>query len=353
MTKQGESSQQNSPARVPAAAPGNSAARSVVIRKSPPVDWADEGAWWQVRLGDGRSLEVVTAGRPDGMPLVFHYGTPMAALPFAPFTAAAARHGLLLVTWSRPGCAGSPAQPGRRVADVAADTAAVLDALGADTFVTIGWSGGGSGALACAALLPGRCRAAASLAGFAPHGADGLDWLAGMGPESVIGFEAAVADTELFSELLEAVAPTMLQAQPEDMFTSLGGAVSAVDKASFTGDFAAFMAASVRRALSEGIAGWRDDHLASVAEWGFDPAGITTPVAVWQGAQDQMVPFDHGPWLASHIPGATAHLYPDEGHLSLVIGHFAEVVDDLMVLADVDPTSIGNSPQTYSSRRPS
>ncbi len=32
--------------------------------------------------------------------------------------------------------------------DVAEDTAAVLDELGADTFVTVGWSGGGPHALA-------------------------------------------------------------------------------------------------------------------------------------------------------------------------------------------------------------
>jgi pimeloyl-ACP methyl ester carboxylesterase len=60
------------------------------------------------------------------------------------------------------------------VAHAAADTAAVLDAAGADSFITIGWSGGGPHALACAALLPGRCRAAVSLAGAAPYDADGL-----------------------------------------------------------------------------------------------------------------------------------------------------------------------------------
>jgi pimeloyl-ACP methyl ester carboxylesterase len=68
---------------------------------------------------------------------------------------------------------------------------AVLDGLGARQFVTVGWSGGGPHALACAALLPGRCLAAASLAGLAPAQAEGLDWVAGMGPENVTEFSAA------------------------------------------------------------------------------------------------------------------------------------------------------------------
>ena len=76
--------------------------------------------------------------------------------------------------------------------DVAEDTAAVLDELGADSFVTAGWSGGGPHALACAAALPGRCLAAASIAGVAPYLAPGLDWMAGMGPENVAEFGAAL-----------------------------------------------------------------------------------------------------------------------------------------------------------------
>ena len=68
------------------------------------------------------------------------------------------------------------------MADAAGDVAAILDALGLDRFLTIGWSGGGPHALACAALLSGRCEAAAILAGVAPYHADGLDFLADRSP---------------------------------------------------------------------------------------------------------------------------------------------------------------------------
>jgi hypothetical protein len=31
-----------------------------------------------------------------------------------------------------------------------------------------------------------------------------------------------------------------------------------------------------------------------------------------------MVPHEHGRWLGDHVAGATTHLVPGEGHLSLI-----------------------------------
>jgi hypothetical protein len=73
----------------------------------------------------------------------------------------------------------------------------------------------------------------------------------------------------------------------------------------------------LREACRRGVWGWVDDDLAFVRPWGFALAAIRVPVSIWQGAHDHMVPFAHGEWLAQHVPGATVHLYDDEGHLSL------------------------------------
>jgi pimeloyl-ACP methyl ester carboxylesterase len=126
-----------------------------------------------VTVPDGRQIEFVTAGPADAMPLVLHEGTPVGLVLLPPMVKAITRRGLRYVLAARPGYEGSTPRPGRRVADTAADTAAVLDALGAEEFVTMGWSGGGPHALACAGLLPGRCRAAAIIAGR--RGAAGSD----------------------------------------------------------------------------------------------------------------------------------------------------------------------------------
>ena len=85
--------------------------------------------------------------------------------------------------------------------------------------------------------------------------------------------------------------------------------------------------------MENGVAGWRDDDLAFARDWGFGLSGISVPVAVWQGRQDRMVPYAHGEWLAAEIPTAEAHLFEDEGHVSL-IAQFDAIIGDLAALGD-------------------
>jgi pimeloyl-ACP methyl ester carboxylesterase len=286
-----------------------------------------------VRLADGRDIDVLTAGPEDGLPLVVHEGTPIGLAVFPPTVEAAGKRGLRVIMAARPGYERSTPCPGRRVRDIAADVAQVLDALGADTFVTVGWSGGGPHALACAACLPGRCLAAASVAGVGPYGVAGLDFLAGMGPENVEEFSAAVRGERDLTPYLETAAKPLRAITGEDVAAALGGLASDADKAALTGEYAATIAAGLRGAVSNGIAGWRDDDLAFVANWGFAFDAPAAPVAIWQGDQDRMVPYAHGQWLAAHIPGARAHLMPGEGHLTLTVNVIGQILDDLLDMA--------------------
>src|SRR6476469_5803927 len=110
-------------------------------------------AFDHVRLPEGRRLDLRVSGPADGLPLVFHHGTPGAATPIRALERGAQARGLRLVTTSRPGYGDSTRQPGRSVVDVVSDTAEVLAALGTDECLVAGWSGGGPHALACGARL--------------------------------------------------------------------------------------------------------------------------------------------------------------------------------------------------------
>jgi pimeloyl-ACP methyl ester carboxylesterase len=284
-------------------------------------------------LPDGRDADVLVGGAARGPALVCHHGTPSDASVWTHWDGVAAGNELRLVAVSRGGYATSTRQAGRSVASVAADVRAVLDELDVPWFVTAGWSGGGPHALACGALLPGRCRAVATLAGVAPFDAAGLDFLDGMGPENHAEFGAARQGESALRAWLEANGAPFRHVSGREIAAAFGGLVPQVDKDELAGGFAETMAAEMRRALAGGFDGWVDDDLAFIRPWGFELAAIRVPVTVRQGDLDLMVPAAHGRWLASAIPGAAAKPAAGHGHISLVTAFRDEIVRDLLASA--------------------
>ncbi len=290
----------------------------------------DEMMTRDVALPDGRVLDVLLGGAPDGDAIVAHHGTPGNATAWRRWHDACSEAGLRLIAPSRPGYATSTRAPGRTVADVAADVAALLDALGHDRFLTMGASGGGPHTLACGALLADRCRGVASIAGVGPYDVDDLDFLDGMGPENVEEFGAALDGEGTLREWMAVNGEPFRHVTGEDIMSALGdGLLPDVDRAVLTGERAASMAAATRRALAGGFDGWVDDDLAFSKPWGFDVAHVKVPVTIWQGDLDLMVPRAHGAWLAARVPMAEAHLVEEHGHLSLGVAYQGEILADL------------------------
>jgi pimeloyl-ACP methyl ester carboxylesterase len=279
---------------------------------------------------DGRSLDLYLAGPADGDVLLFHSGTPSVPLPYGPSIALMAERGLRYVAFSRAGYGSSTRHPDRSVGDVVDDARVVLDHVGAERALTIGWSGGGPHALACAALLPDRIRGVATLASVAPYPAEGLDYLADTGAENIAEFNAALEGPAALIAFKERNWPIFREVSADQIAEALGDLVDDVDRRSLTGGFAEFVAASFREALRESYWGWFDDDMAMIRPWGFDLASIRVPVHVWQGRHDRMVPFAHGEWLAAHIPTAIPHLFDEQGHLTIVIDSMGSILDELV-----------------------
>jgi pimeloyl-ACP methyl ester carboxylesterase len=282
-----------------------------------------------VRLPGGRSLDIRVSGPTDGLPLIFHHGTPGAATPVRVLERAAHARGLRLVTTSRPGYGDSDRHPGRAVADVAADASAVLASLGAGRCLVAGWSGGGPHALACGARLEAAA-AVLVIAGVAPYGAAGLDWLAGMGEENVDEFSAALGGEDKLRSYLLQAREHLKDITAAEIVSSLETLLPDVDRAVLTGEFGEDMAAGFREAVRAGVDGWLDDDLAFTRPWGFSLDEINIPVMIWQGSADLMVPFAHGQWLAAQLPRASAHLEQGEGHLSVGLGAIDRMLDELV-----------------------
>jgi pimeloyl-ACP methyl ester carboxylesterase len=280
----------------------------------------------QVGVPGGRRLEVVEGGDPAGVPVVVHHGTPGAAILHPDWEPAAVAEGLRLVIYSRPGFGTSTRDPARTVADAAQDTAALADSLRFDRFLSFGFSGGGPHVLACAALLPDRVVAAASLASGAPFDAPGLDFFDGMGEGNVEEF-GLVRDggEDAIRPLAEEQAAAMRDASHEQMVDNLAPFLTDADARDARGPIGATLLRHFQHATSVSVDGWVDDDLAFVRPWGFEVSDIRIPVLLWQGRHDAMVPFGHGVWLAGQLSAVDARLTEDDGHLSLLTRRMPEV----------------------------
>ncbi len=278
-----------------------------------------------VDAGGGRVLRAEEGGDPAGFPVLYQHGTPGCGSLYRPVVEDAAARGIRLIGYDRPGYGGSSRQLGRTVADAAADVATIADALGLERLATWGISGGGPHALACAALLPGRIVAAASLASPAPYDAEGLDWLDGMGEANIVEFDATLAGESVLRPMLEQEAAALSAGGPEGLRDGLASLLSEADAAVLDDQLAEHLYDGMVRALTPGVGGWLDDDLAFVAPWHVDLGAVDIPVLLWQGQQDQFVPPGHVPWLGARIPGCEVRLTAEDGHLTLYERRIPEV----------------------------
>ena len=275
---------------------------------------------WFVSAPDGRTLAVEDAGDRGGRPVMVHVGTQGGRRLYGRRTMAdAERRRLRLISYDRPGYGDSTAQPGRSTADCASDVRVICEALGIERLAMWGLSGGGPHVLACAALLPDLVTAVASLASLAPYDAEGLDWLSGFSQDAIEEVRLMFADHAAARALFEKEREKMMAASPAQVALDMETRAPGVDLALLTDE-----AVSIQLALAPGIEGSWDDCVAQITPWGFETAQISVPVLLLHGGQDKAVPFSHGQWLASHIPGVEAWFFDDEGH-SLRENHIADV----------------------------
>ncbi len=265
----------------------------------------------ELTLPDGRSLHVHDTGGPARLTVFWHHGTPNIGAPPGPLLPLAGELGVRFVSFDRPGYGTSTPVPERAVGQAAELVAAVADRLGIDEFALMGHSGGGAHALACAALLPERVLAVASMSPVAPFDAEGLDWFGGMAASSEASLRAA-AKGRAAREKHEAGAQYDPGIFTEPDLIALSGSWSWIQEV-------------VHAALANGPGGLIDDDLAYVKPWGCDPAWITAPLLLVHGVEDRLIPASHSAWLAKRCPAAEYRPSPGDGHLS-VLRHAADAL---------------------------
>ena len=274
----------------------------------------DEAASRLVTVPDDRALVVWEGGHPDGVPVVFHHGTPSGRLQALLGAEAARRQGVHLISFNRPGYGHSTDTP-PSLASVGLDTLRVLDELGVDEFAVLGASGGGPYALATGLADPGRVCAVGIVAGIGPwrllEPADGDDpdrpllALADDGDVAgaLEGFrsQGGVAFDRMLKLPDEAMVEEFFRDAPE---ADLGWLDAAAKK---------LWAADLRDALQT-FDGFARDNVAWGGDWDIDPTRLGAPCWLWYGELDRMAAPTHGQWLAERIPDSTLVIRPGKGH---------------------------------------
>jgi pimeloyl-ACP methyl ester carboxylesterase len=237
--------------------------------------------------------------------LLWHHGSPQTGAILPPVQAAADARGLAVVSVARPAYARSARVPGRTVADVAAGLRSVAEALGVASIVSVGASGGGPHALACAAAMPELVHRVITFASPAPFDcSDG--WFDGMQAPQALRAAADGEDARRrFAEIDEFDPDSFVDA----------------DYAALQGEWAS-LGADVGASAGHGDDGLIDDDLAFARPWGFVLAEVSASVLLVQGGRDRVIPPHHARLLAAGLPNASLELHPADGHVS-VLRHLA------------------------------
>jgi pimeloyl-ACP methyl ester carboxylesterase len=300
-----------------------------VRRESPPPP-AGEG-WAGARrpnlhtLPDGRRLAFELQGPPDGQAVIALHGLPGSRLQRHPDEGIAWRMNARLLTVDRPGFGGSDWRDHRRLADFAADLAALADALGIERFILAGISGGGPYACAIAAALPERIRALGLVSSVGPPGS--------MAAGAVgLAFRLARGSPGLLRLLLGPLCWLPRHA-PRAYISLLAHAMNAHDAAILhRPEVRTMFAADLRAGLAQGTRAFARDLALEAAPWQVDFASIPTPVRIWHGADDRLIPPAASRALARAIPGARLELYRGEGHF-MVLERWESMLAELSAAA--------------------
>ncbi|MEZ5380957.1 MAG: alpha/beta hydrolase [Microthrixaceae bacterium] len=279
----------------------------------------DEG---EVPLPDGRRLGWASFGDPDGEAVLWFHGTPGGRYQVPVGTNLAGRaNGFRVITVERPGTGRSCNHHHRSVRHFAGDVEAAADGLGIDRFAVAGLSGGGPYTLAVAHELDGRVVTSAVLGGLAPS----------VGPSAVFSYtQLTTVAQALLTPLRRALGPLM-RFGLDGVAAQAPGIYEAYAKVNGRADLDIMMRPDVMAMFLHDItqAGPLRAPLHDLTlfgrPWGFDPAKITSPVLLWHGDADHIVPLVHGKRLAKSIPNSRLTLMPGKGHF----GGFAEVDDVL------------------------
>ncbi|MCP5425288.1 MAG: alpha/beta hydrolase [Gammaproteobacteria bacterium] len=284
-----------------------------------------------ITLSDGRRLSFQCYGADRGHPIYFMHGFPGSRLQAALVRLKAEQAGVKLIAIDRPGFGRSSFHGKRSILGFAADVEQLADHLGHGRFGVIGVSCGGAYALACAHELLRRVYWVGLLAAIGPL--DVPDIRVHQLPFLKVLFALARRSAWLARPLL---LPDwlMFRAFPLQAVRAVSSILTEPDRKLLneSSEVAGIFGESLTEAYRQGLRGSAQEaHLIATAR-GFSPADIDIPVDIYQGGLDRHVPPAMGRYLAEQLPRGRFHYFPEEGHLSVFVNRFADLLASIRTI---------------------
>ena len=278
-----------------------------------------------LQLHDGRMLGYAEYGHVEGKPLFYFHGHPGARVEAGLLAKSAAQAGLRLIGVDRPGMGLSSFQAGRHLLDWPDDVAALAQHLHIDHFAVVGFSGGGPYALACAYKIPDRLTACGIVSGMGPpeYGPAGM-----MASSRLLFFLARRLPWSL-TPLMWAMGRSFQQEEQarKSLVRSAWRLVEPDRACVLDPDAGGLLAASMVEAFRQGARGPAYEGTMYGRSWDFRVEDIAFPaLSLWHGERDRNVPVAMGRAVAGKLAHCQATYYADEGHMSLIVNHAAEIV---------------------------
>ena len=283
-------------------------------------------------LPDGRQLGYCLYGQQESSPCLYFHGTPSSRLE--PQLLAAYdidlnlllyKANLFLIAVDRPGMGLSTFNPKGDFLSFARDVQLLLQHLQITHCPVLAWSGGGPYALAIAHQYPQLISLVTIICGFTRPFA--RDVLQQMGMNKWY-FRLAKHTPWLLKSSMNIIRKQQIKQVPPQWVTGL----PYVDYAYFRHPkcLQVLSKLTLKEACRNGAQGPVYEARSYFKEFGFKLSAIQQPVHYWWGLEDMTVIRLHAEAVEQQAPNAILHYREKEGHLSLYVNCFEEVLQAIV-----------------------
>lgn len=291
-----------------------------------------------ITLKDGRKLALGCYGDFSKKPIFLLQGIDGSRLemPFNPYKLK--RHKLFFVIPERPGFGISSPKPGRRLVDWPMDLEEAMDFFGWETYRLVGIHSGGAYALACGYRINQRVEDILLINSVGPR--ETLALYDTCNPFWRMTMAIARKHPNLFKSFVKLIIRGILlnteaylkltrmqnsEREREMETISPGGNCPYSPMLRRDISMKEFFVQTFREATRQGIEPMAEEACIITGDWGFDLSKVDTPVTLWHGLNNSVIPMGVGQYLTERLPKVTSHFIPEEGNYM-----YLKIIEEIM-----------------------